>query len=72
MTFMDDFHALSALGATPAGGVERQAATEAHRQVREWLRDHGLSTVVDRIGNLFGLREWHPGEGSPCGNGLSG
>jgi N-carbamoyl-L-amino-acid hydrolase len=65
MTFLDDFHAMSAIGATDAGGVERQAATEAHRQVREWLRDwladHGFTTTVDRIGNLFGLREWNPG-----------
>jgi beta-ureidopropionase / N-carbamoyl-L-amino-acid hydrolase len=63
--FLADFHALSAIGATQAGGVERQAATEAHRQVREWLgawlRDRGFTTTVDRIGNLFGLREWRPG-----------
>ncbi|WP_158890553.1 M20 family metallo-hydrolase [Amycolatopsis anabasis] len=62
---LDDFHALSALGATEAGGVERQAATEADRQTREWLVDwlttRGFTTTVDRIGNLFGLREWTPG-----------
>lgn len=65
MTFLDDFQAMSAFGATDAGGVERQAGTEAHRQVRIWLRDwlaeHGFTTTVDRIGNLFGLREWNAG-----------
>jgi beta-ureidopropionase / N-carbamoyl-L-amino-acid hydrolase len=63
--FMDDFHALSAIGATEAGGVERQAATEAHARTRvwlvEWLTSRGFTTTVDRIGNLFGLREWNPG-----------
>lgn len=63
--FLDDFATLSTFGATEAGGVERQAATVAHQQTREWLagwlRDRGFTTTVDRIGNLFGLMEWTPG-----------
>lgn len=63
--FVDDFHTLSGFGATDSGGVERQAATEAHRQTRawlsRWLTDRGFALSVDRIGNLFGLREWVPG-----------
>ena len=32
-----DFAALSQIGATPAGGVERQAATAEDGQARAWL-----------------------------------
>ncbi|MEV0700240.1 M20 family metallo-hydrolase [Saccharopolyspora sp. NPDC050389] len=60
-----DFRALSEIGATEAGGVERQAATVNDRLAREWLVDwlraRGFTTRVDRIGNLFGCYEWHPG-----------
>ena len=62
---LDDFAALSAIGATPAGGVERQAATPADGRTRAWLRrwleERGFTVVVDRIGNLFGLYELVPG-----------
>ena len=44
--FLADFAALSAIGATAAGGVDREAATAADGRAREWLRDwfihHGL------------------------------
>ncbi|MFC3994334.1 M20 family metallo-hydrolase [Nocardiopsis sediminis] len=60
-----DFAELSAIGATDAGGVERQAATDADARTRawltRWLHDRGFTTTTDRIGNLFGLREWVPG-----------
>jgi acetylornithine deacetylase/succinyl-diaminopimelate desuccinylase-like protein len=60
-----DFAALSRIGATPRGGVDRQAGTAEHGQARRWLVDwferHGLRPVVDRAGNLFGTVEWVPG-----------
>jgi beta-ureidopropionase / N-carbamoyl-L-amino-acid hydrolase len=60
-----DFIAMSSYGATEAGGVERQAATPAHQQVRRWLADWlvdaGFQVGTDRIGNLFGTVEWTPG-----------
>jgi N-carbamoyl-L-amino-acid hydrolase len=64
--FLADFAALSEIGATPRGGVDRQAGTAEHGEARRWLVDwferHGLRTVVDRAGNLFGTVEWVPGE----------
>jgi beta-ureidopropionase / N-carbamoyl-L-amino-acid hydrolase len=60
-----DFAALSEIGATPAGGVERQAATAADGQARDWLARwlaaRGLAVSCDRIGNQFGLHEFVPG-----------
>lgn len=60
-----DFAALSAIGATPAGGVERQAATAADGQARDWLggwlTERGFTVACDRIGNQFGLHEFVPG-----------
>ncbi len=62
---LDDFTALSAIGATPGGGVERQAASEADGEARrwlvEWLTDHGFAITVDRVGNVFGTVEFVPG-----------
>jgi N-carbamoyl-L-amino-acid hydrolase len=63
--FLDDFGTLSSFGALPSGGVERQAGTaadgEQRRWLASWLRDRGFEVVVDGVGNLFGLRTWHPG-----------
>lgn len=60
-----DFAALSRIGATPPGGVERQAATPEDGQTRRWLQDwltaRGFTVAQDRIGNLFGLLELVPG-----------
>lgn len=60
-----DMTRLSTFGATPAGGVERQAATAEDGQTRAWLAgwltDRGFTVVADRIGNLFGLYEFVPG-----------
>ena len=56
--FLADFAELSAIGATTAGGVDREAATEADGRAREWLRDwfgdHGLQCRVDAVGNMYG------------------
>ncbi|MGE2736991.1 M20 family metallo-hydrolase [Mycolicibacterium vaccae] len=63
--FLSDFAEMSAFGATPAGGVHREAATAADGQAREWLRGwfdrHGLVTRVDEVGNMFGCAEFDPG-----------
>ncbi|SIO90227.1 M20 family metallo-hydrolase [Nocardiopsis sp. JB363] len=63
--FLADFEAMGTFGATPAGGVDRQAATEPDLAQRGWLRDlltdHGMRVVHDRIGNQFGLVERVPG-----------
>ena len=60
-----DFAAMSAFGATPAGGVERQAATPDDAATRawlaEWLTARGFTVVHDRVGNMFGLLELSPG-----------
>lgn len=59
--FLADFAALSAIGATAAGGVDREAATAADGRAREWLRDwfiqHGLDCRVDAVGNMYGCAE---------------
>jgi N-carbamoyl-L-amino-acid hydrolase len=63
--FLADFAELSRIGSTPHGGVDRQAATPEDGQARRWLGEwfdrHGLRTVVDGIGNVYGLAEWIPG-----------
>ncbi|MCZ6763589.1 MAG: Zn-dependent hydrolase [Alphaproteobacteria bacterium] len=48
---------LAAIGATPKGGVNRQAFTrqdgEARRLMCRWADELGLETTTDAIGNLF-------------------
>jgi len=60
-----DFQQLSQFGATPGGGVDRQAATEADGAQRAWLAEwlvaRGFRVEYDRAGNQFGLLEIHPG-----------
>ncbi|MER5391592.1 M20 family metallo-hydrolase [Saccharopolyspora sp. NPDC002686] len=63
-SFLTDFHQVAAIGATPANGVERQAATPEDKEMRDWFvafaEARGWSVRVDSIGNLFALVEWHP------------
>lgn len=63
--FLDDFTHLSTIGATPAGGVERQAATAEDGETRSWLAgwltERGFTVLRDRVGNLFGLYDFVPG-----------
>lgn len=63
--FLKDFRSMSTFGATPGGGVDRQAATAADGQTRNWfaglLEGHGFSVHYDSIGNQFGLLETVPG-----------
>lgn len=51
------FEALSAIGATAAGGVDRQALSEADAQAQslliEWGRARGFAAAHDAAGNLF-------------------
>ncbi|MFD5599064.1 M20 family metallo-hydrolase [Leucobacter sp. NPDC058333] len=65
VSFLEDFHAVAQIGATPAHGVDRQAATAADRETREWFRafaeQRGWETRVDSIGNQFALVELVPG-----------
>ncbi|WP_033287938.1 M20 family metallo-hydrolase [Amycolatopsis jejuensis] len=62
---LDDFHTLSGFGATPGGGVDRQAATVPDGQQRAWLHgwlsDHGFDVRYDAVGNQFGLATLVPG-----------
>jgi len=63
--FLADFAALSRIGATPSGGVHREAGSQADGAARRWLCEwfdrHGLGTAVDRVGNMYGRTEWLPG-----------
>lgn len=51
---------LARLGATPKGGVNRQALTDLDRQARnlfiQWCRAEGCTIRVDAIGNVFARR----------------
>lgn len=63
--FLQDFAILSAVGATPGGGVERQAGSPADGEQRAWLtgilREKGFDVSFDQVGNQFGLLELSPG-----------
>ncbi|WP_145941819.1 M20 family metallo-hydrolase [Corynebacterium glyciniphilum] len=63
--FLEDFAAMSVFGATPGGGIDRQAATPDDRAVRSWFTEqvdrHGGRVQFDEIGNQFGLFERTPG-----------
>ncbi|TBU98880.1 M20 family metallo-hydrolase [Stutzerimonas kirkiae] len=54
----------SRIGATPAGGLHRLAASREDGQVRDllsqWLEAHDLDVRVDPAGNLFGLATFDP------------
>lgn len=51
--------AVSAFGATPDGGLNRQAGSTEHGQARDWFRERlaesGYAIQVDAIGNLYGI-----------------
>lgn len=65
VAFLDDFVTMSSFGATDNLGVDRQAATAADGQTRDWftglLRSNGFTVDIDPIGNIFGLLELVPG-----------
>jgi len=64
-SFLQDFAQMSRHGATPGGGVDRQAATPEDHATRAWFGDwlarHGLAEAVDGIGNQFGCVTLRPG-----------
>lgn len=63
--FLADFRSMSSIGATAGGGVDRQAATLADGQTRNWFRGlvegHGFEVRYDEVGNQFALLELMPG-----------
>lgn len=63
--FVADFATMSSFGATPAGGVDREAMTEPdvaqRRWLEDWLRQRGFAVSCDRVGNQFALKELVPG-----------
>ncbi|WP_347755693.1 M20 family metallo-hydrolase [Agrococcus sp. ProA11] len=63
--FLQDFTTMSGYGATPGGGVERQAGTQADHEVRAWfagwLERAGFEVRHDAISNQYGLIELVPG-----------
>ncbi|WP_308115271.1 MULTISPECIES: M20 family metallo-hydrolase [unclassified Rhodococcus (in: high G+C Gram-positive bacteria)] len=65
MPFLQDFDVMSSFGATAAGGVDREAATaddgRTRRFLADWFDRHGLTTVVDSVGNMYGTIEFVPG-----------
>lgn len=64
--FLQDFHHTARYGATAAGGIDRQAGTAEHGEVRDWFEQRavelGFTISTDEIGNIFATREWLPGE----------
>src|SRR3984893_13581985 len=52
--------ALGKIGATPKGGLTREALTDDDRRGRDllvgWMREAGLTVTVDQMGNIFGQR----------------
>lgn len=63
--FLADFTSMSANGATDGGGVDRQAATIADGQNRNWFRGlvegHGFTVRYDAVGNQYSMLELTPG-----------
>lgn len=60
---------ISTVAATPEGGVNRPALTPEDGQARAWLRrrfdELGMRTVIDPIGNMFGILDL-AGPDAPC------
>ncbi|GAA3754230.1 M20 family metallo-hydrolase [Microbacterium kribbense] len=63
--FLRDFAALSLIGRSAGGGVDREAATVADHESRAWwsgwLEANGFDVRIDQIGNVFGLHCFVPG-----------
>lgn len=57
---LERLHVLAQIGATPEGGVNRpaysQADLQARARVREWMHAASLEVSVDAAGNLIGRR----------------
>ncbi|MBB4614176.1 Zn-dependent hydrolase [Novosphingobium taihuense] len=52
---------MAKIGATPAGGCNRQALTDLDRQARDlfvhWAQEAGCTVEIDEVGNIFARRE---------------
>lgn len=63
--FLTDFHHTTTFGASAGGGIDRQAGTPEHGDVRAWFRrraeELGMTVTVDAIGNQYASVEWVPG-----------
>jgi beta-ureidopropionase / N-carbamoyl-L-amino-acid hydrolase len=57
--FLQMMEDVSVFGATPAGGLDRQTASAADGEARRWLmqqfHDAGMQTLIDPVGNMFGM-----------------
>ena len=57
----DSLMAMAEIGATPAGGCNRQALTDLDRQARDlfvsWASEAECDIRVDQMGNIFARRE---------------
>lgn len=58
---MQRIHALGEIGALAGGGVKRLALSDADKAgrdlVQSWMFDLALSVSIDRIGNVWGIRQ---------------
>lgn len=59
--FFRDLKATYSFGATTGGGVDRQAATVDHAEIRKWFiqrcTEEGMQVDIDQIGNIFATFE---------------
>lgn len=59
--FLDDFYSLGRIGWVEGEGLQRLSYSKSYIEAREWLKtkmeEYGLSTRIDRVGNLFGRLE---------------
>lgn len=56
----------SAFGATPDGGINRLAASSEDKAARDflcrWFNEQGFATLIDPVGNIFGVLELDPSQ----------
>jgi len=69
----DRLMSMSEYGATPAGGVNRQALSAediaARRQMKKWADEYGFEITTDDIGNLFVRRDGTDADQNPVTTG---
>ena len=62
----DSLSRMGEIGATPGGGVNRQALTDGDRAARDlfiaWCREAGCSVRIDESGNIFARRAGRRGD----------
>lgn len=60
---------MAQIGATPAGGCNRQALTDLDREGRDlfvrWARQAGCSIAIDQVGNIFARRQGWDADADP-------